>query len=190
MIDFIAGQMQAFEPGSMFIEPLEFIEVGSTLVVPYRFGGRASHSGIAVEFSFVHVANAASWEDGQGGRLRDEAASAGRSRDRGSNLAAVRDQCRVRRRGLGKGGDVKLHVDGEQVAEGRVEATVPMLFSGDETCDAGGDSATPVSDDYGPRDSKFTGEVGWIQIDIDETAKDTDHLIGPEERLRIAMARQ
>ena len=28
MIDFIAGQMQAFEPGSMFIEPLEFIEVG------------------------------------------------------------------------------------------------------------------------------------------------------------------
>ena len=85
---------------------------------------------------------------------------------------------------------MKLHVDGEQVAEGRVEATVPMLFSSDETCDVGGDSATPVSDDYGPRDSKFTGEVGWIQIDIDEAAKDTDHLIGPEERLRIAMARQ
>ena len=37
--------------------------------------------------------------------------------------------------GLGKGGDVKLHVDGKQVGEGRVEATVPMVFSADETCD-------------------------------------------------------
>jgi ketosteroid isomerase-like protein len=55
MIDFMKVQMQAFEAGSMFIEPLEFIEVGSTIVVPYRFGGRANHTGIDVEFSFVHV---------------------------------------------------------------------------------------------------------------------------------------
>jgi arylsulfatase A-like enzyme len=92
--------------------------------------------------------------------------------------------------GLGTGGDVKLHLDGEQVGEGRVEGTVPMLFSADETCDVGADSATPVSDDYGPRDSEFTGEVRWVQIDIDEAAEDADHLIGPDERLRIAMARQ
>ena len=92
--------------------------------------------------------------------------------------------------GLGKGGDVELYVDGDQVGEGRVDGTVPMLFSADETCDVGADSATPVSHDYGPRDSEFTGEVGWVQIDIDEAAEDTDHLIGPEERLRIAMARQ
>jgi arylsulfatase A-like enzyme len=92
--------------------------------------------------------------------------------------------------GLGKGGEVTLHVDGNHVGAGRIEATVPMLFSGDETCDVGADSATPVSDDYGPRDSEFTGEVGWVQIDIDEAAEDTDHLIGPDERLRIAMARQ
>ena len=59
--------------------------------------------------------------------------------------------------GLGKGGDVTLYVDGEQVGAGRVDATVPMLFSADETCDVGSDSATPVSDDYGPRDSEFTG---------------------------------
>jgi ketosteroid isomerase-like protein len=39
----------------MWIEPLEFIEVGDRLVVPYRFGGRARHTGIEVEFSFVHV---------------------------------------------------------------------------------------------------------------------------------------
>ncbi len=91
---------------------------------------------------------------------------------------------------LGKGGDVTLYVDGEQVGAGRVDATVPMLFSADETCDVGSDSATPVSDDYGARDSEFTGEVRWVQIDLDEAAEDMDHLIGPEERLRIAMARQ
>ena len=59
--------------------------------------------------------------------------------------------------GLGKGGDVKLYVDGEQVGEGRVDATVPMVFSGDETTDVGTDTGTPVSDDYGPKDSEFTG---------------------------------
>ena len=35
--------------------------------------------------------------------------------------------------GLGKGGDVTLYLDGDKVGEGRVEHTVPMLFSADET---------------------------------------------------------
>ena len=39
--------------------------------------------------------------------------------------------------GLGKGGTSTLFVDGEQVGEGRVDATVPMLFSADETTDVG-----------------------------------------------------
>jgi arylsulfatase len=91
--------------------------------------------------------------------------------------------------GLAKGGDVTLYVDGDKVGEGRVEHTVPMLFSADETLDLGRDSATPVSDDHGP-DNAFTGRVRWVQIDIDEAAEDADHLITAEERLRIAMARQ
>ena len=92
--------------------------------------------------------------------------------------------------GLGKGGDVRTFVDGDKVGEGRVDATVPVVFSADETTDVGSDTATPVSDDYGTRDSEFTGTVRWVQIDIDAAAEDTDHLISPEERLRIAMARQ
>jgi arylsulfatase len=92
--------------------------------------------------------------------------------------------------GLGKGATVTLYVDGEKVGEGRVEASQPMLFSADETTDVGSDSATPVSDDYTSLDSKFTGRVRWVQIDVDEAAEDLDHLITPEERLRIAMARQ
>jgi arylsulfatase len=91
--------------------------------------------------------------------------------------------------GLGKGGDVTIYVDGDKVGEGRVEHTVPMLFSGDETLDLGRDSATPVSDDHGT-DTGFTGHVRWVQVDLDEAAEDVDHMITPEERLRIAMARQ
>jgi arylsulfatase len=92
--------------------------------------------------------------------------------------------------GLGKGGDVTLYVDGKQVGAGRVERTVPMVFSADETTDVGSDTATPVSDDYGQRDSEFTGTVQWVQIDIDEAAQDADHQLDPNELLRVAMARQ
>ena len=92
--------------------------------------------------------------------------------------------------GLGKGGDVVLYLDGDKVGEGRVDATVPVVFSADETTDVGSDSATPVTDDLEPGETGFTGTVEWVQIDIDESAEDLDHLITPEERLRVAMARQ
>jgi hypothetical protein len=54
----------------------------------------------------------------------------------------------------------------------------------------GSDGGTPVSDDYGPKTSAFSGRVRWVQIDLGEDAEDADHLISPEERLRVAMARQ
>jgi arylsulfatase len=92
--------------------------------------------------------------------------------------------------GLGKGGDVSLFVDGEKVGEGRVDATVPMVFSADETTDIGSDSGTPVTDDLVAGKTEFSGRVTWVEIDIDKDAEDSDHLITPEERLRIAMARQ
>ncbi len=92
--------------------------------------------------------------------------------------------------GLAKGGTVTLYVDGDEVGEGRVEGTIPMVFSADETMDVGRDTASPVSDDYSGRQSVFTGTVKWVQIDLGEDADDADHLISPEERLRVAMARQ
>ena len=84
--------------------------------------------------------------------------------------------------GLAKGGTVTLYLDGDKVGEGRVEATVPMVFSGDETTD--------VTPDYTTGDNSFTGRVHWVQIDVDDSAENLDHLITPEERLRVAMARQ
>jgi arylsulfatase len=92
--------------------------------------------------------------------------------------------------GLGKGGTVDLFVDGKPAGQGRVEATVPMIFSGDETLDVGSDTATPVSDEYGPEDDTFSGRIHWVQIDLGDDATDSDHLISADERLRIAMNRQ
>jgi arylsulfatase A-like enzyme len=92
--------------------------------------------------------------------------------------------------GLGKGADVSLFVDGEKVGEGRVDATVPMAFSADETADVGSDTGTPVTDDLVEGETEFNGRVSWVEIDVDKDAEDLDHLITPEERLRIAMARQ
>jgi hypothetical protein len=65
-----------------------------------------------------------------------------------------------------------------------------MAFSADETTDVGSDSGTPVSNDLGSRESVFTGRVRWVEIDLGDDAQDADHLIGAEERLRVAMARQ
>jgi arylsulfatase len=92
--------------------------------------------------------------------------------------------------GLAKGGGVTLYVDGEAVGSGRVERTQPLIFSADETADVGHETGTTVSDDYDAESSRFTGTIAWVQIDLGEDAEDADHLISPEERLRIAMARQ
>jgi hypothetical protein len=92
--------------------------------------------------------------------------------------------------GLGKGGTATLYLDGAPVGDGRIDATVPMMFSGDETTDVGSDGGTPVSDDLDLRESHFTGRVRWVEIDLGDDAQDADHLITAEERLSIAMARQ
>ena len=63
-----------------------------------------------------------------------------------------------------------------------------MLYTGDETCDIGSNTASPVSDDYTPETSHLNGAVEWVQLDIADAAEDVDHLITPDERLEIAMA--
>jgi hypothetical protein len=83
-----------------------------------------------------------------------------------------------------------LYVDGVRAGEGRVEGAVPMVFSADETLAVGSDTASPVSDDHTSEGSRFSGTVEWVQIDVAEATEDLDHLISPEERLKIAMARQ
>jgi hypothetical protein len=49
---------------------------------------------------------------------------------------------------LGKGGTATLFVNEKQVAQGRVEKTIPARFSADETFDIGLDTGSPISEDY------------------------------------------
>jgi arylsulfatase len=89
--------------------------------------------------------------------------------------------------GIGKGGTVTLYIDGTKAGEGRVEHTEGIGF-GYEYTDVGRDALSPVTDDYPARDNAFTGTIKWIEM---EGGKDSyDHLIDPEDILRVAMAKQ
>jgi hypothetical protein len=90
--------------------------------------------------------------------------------------------------GLAKGGNVILYYDGKKVGEGRIDRTVPMGFSADETTDVGRDTGTPVSSDYTRHTSVFNGKVNWVQIDLG--TDDHDKFISPEDRMSLAMTRQ
>jgi arylsulfatase A-like enzyme len=90
--------------------------------------------------------------------------------------------------GLGKGAGITLYVDGSQVADGHVDQTQSMIFSADETADVGFDAASQVSDRYSDSDSRFTGNIDWVQIDLGDDSH--EHLITAEDRLKVAMARQ
>jgi arylsulfatase len=92
--------------------------------------------------------------------------------------------------GLAKGGTASLFIDGKKVGEGKVGATAAMVFSADDGCDVGEDTGAPVSPDYGPRGNAFSGRVKGVQIAIAEAAEAVDHLVSPEDAIRIAMARQ
>jgi arylsulfatase len=92
--------------------------------------------------------------------------------------------------GLGKGGAATLYVDGKKVGEGKIDATAAMVFSADDGCDVGVDTASPVSPDYGARGNQFNGVVKGVQLAIAEDAVSVDHLVEPEKAMAMAMSRQ
>ncbi len=90
--------------------------------------------------------------------------------------------------GLGAGAGVRLFVDGTEVATGRLDRTIPLVYSYDETTDVGADTGSTVSEDYDSSSSVFEGIVRWVQIDVGDDPH--HHLISPDERWRVSMARQ
>ena len=71
--------------------------------------------------------------------------------------------------GPGKGGLATLFVNGDKVAEGRIDKTQPAVFSADETADVARDEGTPVAPAFANlEDSKFTGHVKTVAISIPE----------------------
>ena len=69
--------------------------------------------------------------------------------------------------GPGKGGIGTLFVNGEKVAEGRIENTQAGIFSADETADVGIDLGTPVVEAIGSEhESKFTGHISKVTVEV------------------------
>jgi hypothetical protein len=89
----------------------------------------------------------------------------------------------------GGGGTGTIYVNEKKVGEGRIEKTVPFVFSADETLDIGSDLALPVTDDY-PEGAanKFQGKVNWVRIDLEEDR--ISHLEQEENKYHRMMARQ
>lgn len=89
--------------------------------------------------------------------------------------------------GLAKGGTVTFSIDGREIGGGHISATVPLLYSADETLDVGLDTGTPVSEDY-EAEVHFQGTVNWVRL---QTGTDShDHLISADDRMRAATAIQ
>ena len=70
--------------------------------------------------------------------------------------------------GMGKGGLGTILVNGQKVAEGRIEHTQCCVFSADEGADVGADEDTPVTEDY-QVPFKFTGKIEKVTIELKET---------------------
>jgi arylsulfatase A-like enzyme len=69
--------------------------------------------------------------------------------------------------GPAKGGQGTLFVNGEKVAEGRIPATQPGIFSADETADVGIDLGTPVVEAIGAEaKSRFTGRIPKLTVEV------------------------
>jgi hypothetical protein len=84
--------------------------------------------------------------------------------------------------GLGKSGTGVLSVDGKEVAQGKIERTIPFRISADETLDIGEDTGTPVSEEY-QVPFKFTGDLKKVASQL------TDAKLSPEDEEEIRRIR-
>ena len=65
--------------------------------------------------------------------------------------------------GMGKGGLGSLFVNGKKAGEGRIEKTVRLIFSLDESFDVGEDTGTPASESYRVP-FRFTGNLQRVHL--------------------------
>ncbi len=90
--------------------------------------------------------------------------------------------------GLAKGGTVTFYIDGKDAGSGRLEHTIPIIFSGDETSDVGLKRGSPMKPEMPTAESAFTGTVEVVVIET--SGESTDHLLDRDQVLNMIMARQ
>jgi len=69
--------------------------------------------------------------------------------------------------GLGQGGTGVLKVDGKEVANQKMEHTIPIILQWDETFDIGSDTGTPVDDKDYQVPFTFTGKLDKLTVKLD-----------------------
>jgi arylsulfatase A-like enzyme len=88
--------------------------------------------------------------------------------------------------GMGKGGIGTISVNGQKVAEGKIEHTQCCAFSADEGADVGLDEGTPVVEDYGiPAPYRFNGTIKQVKVDLKEMKAADRH---EEDKARMELA--
>ena len=93
--------------------------------------------------------------------------------------------------GYGKSSTATLTVDGKQVAQGKIERTIPVRFSLDETFDIGEDAGTPVVEDYVDKmPFHFTGEIKKVVIELGKSGLAASDEKQIEETKRAMAARE
>jgi arylsulfatase len=91
--------------------------------------------------------------------------------------------------GIGKAANTTLLVDEKQVAQGRIEHTVPIRFSLDETFDVGEDTGTPVLEEYADKmPFRFTGTLKRFVVVLEPLKLSADEQRRLHEELAQAMA--
>jgi arylsulfatase len=90
--------------------------------------------------------------------------------------------------GFAKGGEVTLYYDGEQIGQGKVAVTQPMIFSATEGLEIGRELGTTVFPGASVESTVFTGEIDWVELSAGED--DHTHLIAPEDHVQLLMSKQ
>jgi len=93
--------------------------------------------------------------------------------------------------GMGKSGTGTLTVNGKRVAQGKIDRTIAVRISADETMDIGEDTGTPVVEDYVDKmPFKFTGDLKKVVIELGKsglTASDEKQI--EESNKKLAQVR-
>jgi arylsulfatase A-like enzyme len=85
----------------------------------------------------------------------------------------------------GTGGTTRLLINGKSVAEGRLEHTVPLIFSAYACMDIGRDNEKPVSWTY-KSPFIFTGEIKTVTFDLEPTpASSTEKAVHTQEQHQV-----
>jgi hypothetical protein len=92
--------------------------------------------------------------------------------------------------GPARGGSGALFVNGEKVADGRIEQTQCCIFSADEGADVGRDDGTPVTEAY-QSPFAFSGTINKVTIDLGDISAADEAAAEPveeESRTKKALA--